>query len=234
MNSLFMDKKSEMLHGQEMNFYYTFKTFLDDQIKKYGGEAATADAMGVSNRSIYHWKVDGRQPQKKTIAKISRNLGVPIEDIVHWGQEKTIVVEDKEKQYFKGVPYLEAEPSGSEGEGMNMSKGVKSYLAFDSQWIHYKGSPKSMGVMRVSGPSMEPTLPDGSLVLVDMSQNDPAVGKVFIVEHCEGLQAKRLGQDDDGWILISDNKKEAAPIHVKPGNHFRILGKVLWVAYDVT
>lgn len=233
MNVLFMDKKREGIHSKTMSFHYTFEKFIKDQLKKYNdSEEALAEAIGISARTVYFWLNQSRQTQQRSLEKISKNLGIPIENIIHWGQEENITSSDQQKQYFKWVPYLEAKPTGSEGEGLELSKGVKAYLAFDSQWIHSKGSPKNMGVMRVTGPSMEPTLPDGALILVDMSQREPVKKKIFVVEHCDGLQVKRLNWVDSAWVLESDNDTD--PIRVKPGSHFKILGKVLWVAYEVT
>ena len=74
---------------------------------------------------------------------------------------------------------------------------------------------------------MEPTLPDGSKILVDRSQRRRRQGRIYVVRTSEGLVVKRAEKNEGGsWILKSDN-----PNH-KPmaWGDAVIIGEVRWVA----
>jgi phage repressor protein C with HTH and peptisase S24 domain len=53
---------------------------------------------------------------------------------------------------------------------------------------------------------MEPTLSDGSYILVDRRQPQLRHGRIYVVRTPEGLVVKRLEQDSGGgWWLLSDH-----------------------------
>ena len=53
---------------------------------------------------------------------------------------------------------------------------------------------------------MEPTLPDGCVILVDHNRKRRLKGRIFVVRKSNGLVVKRAGKDDsDNWLLVSDH-----------------------------
>ncbi len=53
---------------------------------------------------------------------------------------------------------------------------------------------------------MEPTLPEGSAILVDRARRRRRVGGIFVVRTGDGVVVKRLGKDTSGgWQVLSDN-----------------------------
>ena len=60
--------------------------------------------------------------------------------------------------------------------------------------------------MDVIGESMEPTLPDRCVILVDQSTDELEDGKVFLIHTRDELLVKRaLRHKTEGWLLSSDN-----------------------------
>ena len=60
--------------------------------------------------------------------------------------------------------------------------------------------------MKVQGESMEPTLPEGSSILVDRARRRRRAGGIFVVRTGDGVVIKRLGKDATGsWQLLSDH-----------------------------
>ena len=58
---------------------------------------------------------------------------------------------------------------------------------------------------------MEPTLPDGALILVDMGQQEPRERRIFVLRIEDEIVVKRLIRDPDaGWLLQSDNRNKQA------------------------
>lgn len=227
-------------NGWDMGIYTQFRKFLERKLEEFDDNyEKVADYLGVSSRAVSYWVEEQRVPRRTTLEKIASHLGFTPEELfkVEFKEEseekEDVIQEGSPDFYFVSVPYLEAEQAGEKGEGCILSKKIKSYLAFNSHWIYSKGSPKNMGVMRVFGNSMVPTVPDGSIILIDMSRNEFAPKKIFVIEHKGSVMVKRLDRDEHGdIILLSDNEwfypKETV---TTPG--FKILGKVIWVAYEV-
>ena len=75
---------------------------------------------------------------------------------------------------------------------------------------------------------MEPTLPDGCLILVDRSRSQRFVGRLFVVSGTEDLSVKRAGKDEKGgWLLLSDHPALAP---VPWPDDARTVGEVRWMA----
>ncbi len=103
-------------------------------------------------------------------------------------------------------------------------------LAFRRDWLESRGlDPTQCVVIGVRGASMEPTLPDGSRILIDRASRRRRAGRLYALRTGDGLVVKRAGKGDDGWLLLSDNPApEYAPISW-PADA-AILGEVRWMA----
>ena len=79
--------------------------------------------------------------------------------------------------------------------------------------------------VRAAGDSMEPTIRDGDLVVVDQDQRVAVENQLFVLRIREGVVVRRLRRIGDHWSLASDN-----PAHVsRPvAADDRIVGRVAW------
>ena len=89
------------------------------------------------------------------------------------------------------------------------------------KWVH----PDSLLCIRTKGDSMEPTLNDGDLILLDYSRTDPLDGQIFVLRTSDGLAVKRLRGSGLHWELASDNPAHQ-PRHVD--QNVRVIGRVAW------
>lgn len=107
--------------------------------------------------------------------------------------------------------------------------GAEGRLAFRHHWLAQHGiNPLQSVVLGVSGESMEPTVPDGSSILVDRSRQARRNGGVYVVQTGGALVVKRAGQDADGkWLLVSDHL--GWPDEPWPDDA-AVFGEVRWVA----
>lgn len=112
---------------------------------------------------------------------------------------------------------------------------VRGTLAFKREWIRYMGlNPKNLKVIYAQGSSMEPTINDHDVLLIDESRVDPVDGQVFaLFSENKGAIVKRLIFSDlEGWIIRSDNPDKAryADLKVPDGeiHEHRVLGRVIW------
>lgn len=106
---------------------------------------------------------------------------------------------------------------------------VTGYLAFRRDWLDENGlTPTQCIVIRVKGESMEPTLPDGSSILIDRSRQRRSAGHVYALRTGDGLVVKRLERSPEtGWLLMSEHP--AYP-PVAWTDDTEIIGEVKWMA----
>lgn len=98
--------------------------------------------------------------------------------------------------------------SASAGLGVLVGPEVQlGALAFDPAFLRDRGAaPDQCSIITASGDSMQPSIPDGSLLVVDHSQTDVKNGHIMVINVGDDLLVKRIRRRLDGMIeLISDN-----------------------------
>ncbi len=102
------------------------------------------------------------------------------------------------------------------------------HLAFREDWLLKSGvNHEKADIVEVMGNSMEPTLPDGSLILVDYQRTRRRSNRIFVVRSDDLVLIKRLVKDRHGeWLLVSDNNKEYKPVPWP--REAVVIGQVMW------
>ena len=101
-----------------------------------------------------------------------------------------------------------------------------SYVPFREDWLRRHGlNPERCRVIEVVGDSMEPTLENGAVILVDFQRTTRHSSKIFAVRTEDGPVVKRLRHEDDGWWLVSDNEAYAPRPWPRDA---AVLGQVMW------
>ena len=190
-------------------------------------QARVAEEILGKNRSTVHcWFSKNRGGKRGSIDEMQSYMEkLGIDPTPYFGGG-----EGNEK--FIEVPWLEATASMG-GGSVEVSKKMISTLSFRSDWLHRKGNPGNMAVINASGGSMEPTIPDDSVVLIDESRiHDLVNGKVYFVCYEDQVFLKRLKIFGGKAVaLVSDSTGEEQPI--KPGAYFRILGRAIWYGKEL-
>lgn len=173
------------------------------------------------------WLVAGRGPMRdgaetadpaaapEASAPLARRFGV---EPVGWGGE---IVQ---------VPVYEVRVSAGPGSGLAEERPT-DFMAFDHRFLaQIRANPASLVVVTVSGDSAEPTLEEGSLVLVDRSRTQPRDGGLYVLRIGDDLFLKRVQPLASGGLrLISDNPvyppDEVSEVDL-PRVH--IIGRVAW------
>lgn len=131
---------------------------------------------------------------------------------------------------YTEVPLREATGSMGGGSTETGTRAV-TYLSFRTDWIRSKGNPEYMSAIRAFGDSMSPTIPDGSVVLVDESRRQFVKNKVFYIRLHGQMYIKRLAGAPPEILVTSDQDGETVP--VRPGDDFEIIGRCIWTARDI-
>ena len=89
---------------------------------------------------------------------------------------------------------------------LDLDESVKSYAYFRHEWLSRQGLVANRcSIIGVMGESMDPTLPEGCVILLDRNRRQWREGRIFVVRTEEGLVVKRAGKDTAGWQLVSDH-----------------------------
>ena len=118
------------------------------------------------------------------------------------------------------------------GGALDLDEAVKSYAYFRHEWLSRHGLVADRcSIIDVMGESMEPTLPEGCVILLDRNRRRRLEGRIFVVRTGDGLVVKRVGKGTDGgWQLVSDHPRW--PDAPWPGDA-AIIGEVRWMAREL-
>jgi len=103
-----------------------------------------------------------------------------------------------------------------------------TYLSIDPAYARLLNISKKdkIDAITVTGESMEPTLKDGSIILVDRNKTEIASGSIFVINVGGNIHIKRLSINANGNIdMISDNPIMA--IQEAPIEESFVLGRVI-------
>lgn len=90
-------------------------------------------------------------------------------------------------------------------------------------------SAEGLGVVECDGDSMEPTIPDGARVLLDLKDTRLREG-IFGFRMGDELRIKRLRRVEDGVQVISDNPRYPPELLIGPVlERFAVIGRALWM-----
>lgn len=138
---------------------------------------------------------------------------------------------------FAPVPVLNAELAAGDGAA-NGDEPVIAHLAFRRDWLRRIGlSPQAAVIARARGRSMEPTIHDGDMVLIDRGAStlparprdasDQRPARIYALRDDGGARVKRLDLAAPGVLaLMSDNPDH--PPEFRPVSEVQVIGRVVW------
>ena len=224
-------------------------------------KAHLADYCGVSRPAVSEWIDKNVQTLEQDNAeKAARFLGVnhrwlnglspsmledatppnnSTPDIPHRPVIAWEAPEDLDPNTYVIIPHVDVKFSAGNGymaefEPTKRELGTAQLI----DWIHKKKvSPKNLITVDIDGDSMEPRIPNGSVVMLDKSINtldQVQSGKVYAIRYGADLKIKRLSKRFDGALIIdSDNPLYDREV-VDPSQleHISIIGKYVSHSYD--
>ncbi|PZR84156.1 MAG: hypothetical protein DI537_33585 [Stutzerimonas stutzeri] len=120
----------------------------------------------------------------------------------------------------------------SAGPGIeNPFPAVIGHLPFARRWLAELGVPENAAyLLELGGDSMEPTIRDGSICLLDTRLQTPRVEGIYALIDGKDVRIKRIGRGWEGKIvLISDNERYDSETLAGPeAEALRIAGKIVW------
>lgn len=123
------------------------------------------------------------------------------------------------------IPYWDAKGSCG-GGAMNWEEIPKGTLVKEASFFkRYDLKPGNAIAIYADGNSMADFIVDGDIVIFDRSKIEPKSGKIFLIDHPDGLRIKQLRRQIDGsWLLESRNPdKRQFPDEVIQPSHADLL-----------
>ena len=184
----------------------------------------------------------GRQTELRSASaeRLANALGVTPEWLLYGTPEPQENPEAMLSKKYVIVNSLTVKACCGDGRFIDFEE-VKGGFAFKRQWLDRKGlDPDSLDVICAMGDSMQPTIGDGNILLIDKSQTALSATKpmVCVVSYANEISVKRVfySPEKSEVILSSDNPdKINYPNKIitftednQLSSTFRVIGRVVW------
>ncbi len=216
-------------------------TAIDDALKKKGLSDAAASKLAVGHPSLIKNFRAPRSGEKRYNVAGLQKLADVLDLEFYFGPKRDAepeLVTSIASEDFTPVRVYTAEASAGPGL-LNPEDDRIGTLAFKRTWLQQIGlNPAKASILRVKGDSMEPTIKDGSIVLVDEQKKQPVGNSIFAFIEDDELRIKRLDVIDGGkskvLTITSDNPDYPSEVRINSDiNRLRILGQVVWTGYNL-
>lgn len=198
-----------------------------------------ANALGIHRSAITQAKLRDAVPQK-WILTLARRYSLSA-DWLEYGTEapKAMSIVQRALSSVSAspevilVPKVQAKVCAGAGSYEIEAVPVSEH-PFPYQWLSRMGTPNSMVFMDVIGDSMEPSIRDGDMVLVDQSGKSLSPHSIFAVGVEDSIFIKRVEPRDGAVILHSDNRTYSdIELYEDELASFHVIGKVVWLCRDL-
>lgn len=197
------------------------------------------DIFGVTTRgAVGHYLSGRRQPSIEQIGALSERLNFAnVDELLSGktydvGRTEIIPVQMvRENDYnIVQVPRVRFKLSaGVSGFAIEAEPGNGKPIFFRPDWFAMNGyKPEKLFAVRVSGASMEPSLWDGDLVVINTDNVAPSDGDCFAINYEGELVIKRLRRDAGEWWATSDNTDQRRFAPKRCTEDVKIIGRVVY------
>ena len=133
---------------------------------------------------------------------------------------------------YRFIPYYDLKAAAGDGSIID-DDNIKDYIAFTKEWLS-KNIPASFNnliILIAKGDSMDPTIKDGDLLIVDTTIKDSIKNDgIYIIRMDDYLVVKRLQRLHESKLAImSDNPRyKSYEIDLNEDANTGIVGQVVW------
>lgn len=136
---------------------------------------------------------------------------------------------------FALIPRLDIQASAGNGR-VALHEEPLEYLAFQADWLRGRGiNPGSARILTARGDSMEETIRDGDILLVDTSIDRVRDNSIYVVIYGDMVLVKRIhGRINGSLQLISDNPRyPPEEVSAAEVDQLNIAGRVMWFGRSI-
>jgi phage repressor protein C with HTH and peptisase S24 domain len=224
------------------------------ELKGLSTDGEVARALGLKPQTLATAKMRGSMPYEALISFCDKeriSLDLLLRGMELKAEEPVRIREPEPEPESKPevetsyimIPLLEAEAAAGIS-GAIPDDSVKDSYPFKRSWIRrIAGGPGKdrlgkIVLIKARGQSMQPTINDGELVLVNLRDRYEIKNDAIYVVHAPdgGIFIKRLISIPGGFICLSDNKTfKAFEIKLKPSESIDnyVLGRACWLGREL-
>lgn len=213
-----------------------FSTRLRSLVEAEGSQAKLAESAGISPAWLSEL-LKGGEPSVPVLVALAKAGQVSVQWLATGQQAPVPARLDDSKsgdlgaRDFAFIPRLEVEASAG-GGSLAANEDTDDVLAFRRDWLRRTGvNPNSARVLRARGDSMEPTIRDGDILLVDASIDRVIDEGIYVVVLAGLVLVKRLEVKRDGTVILkSDNGARYGEERIPKDEtaDLAVVGRVMW------
>jgi phage repressor protein C with HTH and peptisase S24 domain len=214
---------------------------LREAVKSAGGNRSVALRAGVPLATLNN-HLAGRDMKASTLVALARAANVSIEWLATGDGPRALVTVPKSGQDTPAaaprrtpgtvqIARYDARAAAGQGDGLSPGTIIET-ISFSETWVRtvLRRNPAHLALIECRGDSMEPTLRDGDVLMVDTSVMEVRSSRIYVLEVEGNLLVKRIQRMLDGRLRIaSDNPRyEAELLTPSDRDPLRIVGEVVW------
>ena len=203
----------------------TLNNYLAGRDMKRGALLAIADATGVS----LEWLASGRGPVEAPSQVIISMHSAGSVDRPATPAEIALPA-----GYVRIPRFSIAASAGHGALATTEHPQVVEYVAYAEDFLraHLRRRPEDLGLIETRGDSMEPTIPDGAVLTLDVSERQTLEnGRLYVVAVGDALVVKRVELRMTAIVLHSDNPRYPPEIIDRAdAEQLHVIGQVLLVS----
>lgn len=211
------------------------KDRLKEAIRKKGFNASELAKYAEVKPSFIYDILNGKStnPNTSKMARISEALDIDLGNLLGIGD---YTEKRSARSEYVVISSMLVAKSNTQGTVIVEDKKGEPYY-FRQSWVEdrLKTEPKNLRMIFVEGDSMEPTLCQGDMVLVDVTKTNPSPSGIFVLFDGMGLIAKRLeflpNSKPASVRILSDNAQYHP--YERPVKEAEIIGRVVWFAREI-
>lgn len=206
---------------------------IKEALKKAGGPNVVSAKTGIPLRTLANYASEKSEPKIGALVRIASACGVSLDWLAGQGDQSTLTerVSGQLGDEYVLVPRYNVQASAGNGSVI-YSEQIVDYLAFKADWVRgtLRLNPAWLLLIEAVGDSMEGTISDGDLLLVNTQEPRIRENAVYAINVKGNLLVKRVQVKLDGSLVVSSDNPRYAPETIPPveADHLRVIGQVIW------
>lgn len=200
---------------------------LQELAQEHGGITGLAKKANIAVSSLSRCAAGIGEPSLSMAVAVCKASGASL-DWLTTGDVSSSPTSDRVQ-----IPYFDIEASAGPGINPGEEESPVGTVSIPAGFLH-KGSANHLCAIQSKGDSMEPTIRNGSLLVVDRSDQEIREG-IYVISRGEVLLVKRVQLLGNGMVrLKSDNPQyEPEEISKSEAQSVRLVGRVIWSGHGI-
>ncbi len=142
----------------------------------------------------------------------------------------------KSRDDYIYVPRYDVQASAGHG-AINENEAVVDHLAFKQDWVKTKlgADPKALALITAKGDSMEPTIEEDDLLLINTAVNEVQDDGIYCIKNDSTLQVKRIQRMMGKELVVKSDNPAYKEFTVGEGqlDLLQVVGRVVWYGRQI-